>query len=122
MSQGFQTELRDALDEPMRELRSTADMARRAIEEAGNRLARNRGSADVAGAQWACAVLGFAVGKVADADVRRYRTQTPGRGTQIPPAAPTMLPSTPRLVASPPFELTPKLSTLVRSWMLLHLM
>ena len=33
MSQGFQTELRDALDEPMRELRSTADMARRAIEE-----------------------------------------------------------------------------------------
>ena len=33
MSQGFQSELRDALDEPMREMRSTADMARRAIEE-----------------------------------------------------------------------------------------
>ena len=33
MSQGFQDELRDVLDEPMRELRSTADMARRAIED-----------------------------------------------------------------------------------------
>jgi hypothetical protein len=38
-----------------------------AVEEAGNRLARDRGSADVAGAQWACAVLGFAIGKVSDA-------------------------------------------------------
>jgi sec-independent protein translocase protein TatB len=38
MSQGFQTELRDALDEPMRELRSTADMARRAIEEPANEV------------------------------------------------------------------------------------
>src|SRR5688572_21739153 len=46
-----------------------------AVEEAGNRLARDRGSADVAGAQWACAVLGFAIGKVSDAEVRRYRTQ-----------------------------------------------
>ena len=46
-----------------------------AVEEAGSRLARDRGSADVAGAQWACAVLGFAIGKVSDAEVRRYRTQ-----------------------------------------------
>jgi hypothetical protein len=75
-------------------LDSGAD-ASRAIEEAGNRLARDRGSADVAGAQWACAVLGFAVGKVADGDVRRYRTQTPGRSTRTPPAAETMLPTTP---------------------------
>lgn len=82
-------------------LDSGADAAR-AIEEAGNRLARDRGSADVAGAQWACAVLGFAVGKVADADVRRYRTQTPGRSTMTPPAAETMLPSTPPTAGTPP--------------------
>ena len=87
-------------------LDSGAD-APRAIEEAGNRLARDRGSADVAGAQWACAVLGFAVGKVADADVRRYRTQTPGRSTQTPPAAETMLPTTPPSTAGhPPAEPT----------------
>ncbi|MEJ7832699.1 MAG: hypothetical protein WKF79_07280 [Nocardioides sp.] len=48
--------------------------APRAIEAAGNLLARDRGSADVAGSRWACAVLGFAVGKVGDADVRRYRS------------------------------------------------
>jgi sec-independent protein translocase protein TatB len=38
MGQGFQDELRDALDEPMRELRSTADMARRAIEEPADEI------------------------------------------------------------------------------------
>ncbi len=87
-------------------LDSGAD-APRAIEEAGNRLARDRGSADVAGAQWACAVLGFAVGKVADTDVRRYRTQTPGRSTQTPPAAETILPTTPPSTAGhPPAEPT----------------
>ncbi len=56
-----------------------------AVEEAGNRLARDRGSADVAGAQWACAVLGFAIGKVSDAEVRRYRTQ---HATPQPPSQP----------------------------------
>lgn len=33
MSQGFQSELRSALDEPMRELRNTADLARSVVEE-----------------------------------------------------------------------------------------
>jgi hypothetical protein len=56
-----------------------------AVEEAGKRLARDRGSADVAGAQWACAVLGFAIGKVSDAEVRRYRTQ---HATPLPPSQP----------------------------------
>ena len=56
-----------------------------AVEEAGNRLARDRGSADVAGARWACAVLGFAIGKVSDAEVRRYRTQ---HATPQPPSQP----------------------------------
>jgi len=64
-----------------------------AVEEAGIRLARDRGSADVAGAQWACAVLGFAIGKVSDADVRRYRTQhaIPQRPSQ--PLPPTQFPA-----------------------------
>ncbi|WP_435768799.1 hypothetical protein [Nocardioides sp. SYSU DS0651] len=35
-----------------------------AVESAGQRLARDRGSADVRGCQWAVAVLGFALGKV----------------------------------------------------------
>ena len=64
-------------------LDSGADVTR-AIEEAGSRLARDRGSADTAGAQWACAVLGFAIGRVGDPDVRRYRTPT--RPPQSPPA------------------------------------
>jgi hypothetical protein len=66
-----------------------------AVEEAGNRLARDRGSADVAGAQWACAVLGFAIGKVSDAEVRRYRTQhaTPQPPSQ--PLPPTQFPAQP---------------------------
>ena len=40
MGQGFQDELRDALDEPMRELRSTADMARRAIEDPADEVSQ----------------------------------------------------------------------------------
>uniref|UniRef100_UPI0015FFE892 hypothetical protein n=1 Tax=Nocardioides pelophilus TaxID=2172019 RepID=UPI0015FFE892 len=35
-----------------------------AVETAGQRLSRDRGSADVTGSQWACAVLGYALGKV----------------------------------------------------------
>ena len=59
-----------------------------AIEEAGRRMARDRGSADVAGAQWACAILAFAIGKAGDAEVRRYRTQhTSQEGAQERPAA-----------------------------------
>jgi hypothetical protein len=86
-----------------------------AVEEAGNRLARDRGSADVAGAQWACAVLGFAIGKVSDAEVRRYRTQhaTPQPPSQpLPPtqfpaqqappgAAPTQRPGVPASAGHP---------------------
>jgi len=68
-----------------------------AIEEAGKRLARDRGSADVAGAQWACALLGFAIGKVSDAEVRRYRTQ---HATPQPPSQP--LPPTQFPAQQPP--------------------
>jgi len=68
-----------------------------AVEEAGSRLARDRGSADVGGAQWACAVLGFAIGKVSDAEVRRYRTQ---HASPRPPSQP--LPATQFPVQQPP--------------------
>jgi hypothetical protein len=64
-----------------------------AVEEAGHRLARDRGSADVSGAQWACAVLGFAIGKVSDAEVRRYRTQHSGPPHTQQPMPPTQFPA-----------------------------
>jgi len=48
----------------------------KAVEAAGVLLARDRGSRDLDTARWACAVLGFAMGKVGDADVRRYRTRS----------------------------------------------
>ncbi|WP_322938162.1 flagellar basal body-associated FliL family protein [Nocardioides bizhenqiangii] len=88
-------------------LDSGAD-ADRAVSEAGNRLARDRGSADVGGAMWALAVLGYATGKVSDAQVRRYRTQhasapTPppaGPATVLPPPAPGSAPAPPP--AAPP--------------------
>ncbi|WP_341925789.1 hypothetical protein [Nocardioides psychrotolerans] len=72
----------------------------RAVESAGDMLARDRGTSDVAAARWACAVLGFAVGKVSATDVRRFdRTITqprppafPPATTQQPPAPPTQAP------------------------------
>ncbi len=36
MGEGFQAEMREALEEPMRELRDTAELARRAVTEAPN--------------------------------------------------------------------------------------
>ncbi len=72
-------------------LDSGAD-ADRAVSEAGGRLARDRGSADVGGAMWALAVLGYATGKVSDTQVRSYRTQHAST-SEPPPAGPaTMLP------------------------------
>ncbi|GEP38939.1 hypothetical protein NPS01_26020 [Nocardioides psychrotolerans] len=60
----------------------------RAVESAGDLLARDRGTSDVAAARWACAVLGFAVGKVGATDVRRFdRTITQPRPPAFPPAA-----------------------------------
>ena len=90
-------------------LDSGAD-ADRAVTEAGSRLARDRGSADVGGAMWALAVLGYATGKVSDVQVRRYRTQhasapTPppaGPATMLPPAAPGSAPAPPPGASAPP--------------------
>lgn len=72
-------------------LDSGAD-ADRAVSEAGGRLARDRGSADVGGAMWALAVLGYATGKISDAQVRRYRTQHASAPAPPPAGPPTVLP------------------------------
>ena len=91
-------------------LDSGAD-ADRAVSEAGSRLARDRGSADVGGAKWALAVLGYATGKVSDAQVRSYRTQhaslrqPPPAGSAddaAAPAAPGSAPAPPRCPSRPP--------------------
>jgi hypothetical protein len=54
-----------------------------AVESAGQRLARDRGSADVRGCQWAIAVLGFALGKVPESLVAGL---DPDAGTAAPPS------------------------------------
>ncbi|MBA3310658.1 MAG: PD40 domain-containing protein [Nocardioidaceae bacterium] len=67
---------------------------RAAVEAAGALLARERGGADIVGCRWACALLGYAVGKVDAAEVRRYETSHaspmtghPGGGTLADPVA-----------------------------------
>ncbi|WP_183096224.1 hypothetical protein [Nocardioides stalactiti] len=89
-------------------LDSGAD-ADRAVSEAGNRLARDRGSADVGGAKWALAVLGYATGKVSDVQVRSYRTQHASSPVPPPAGPPTMLPPTgvPPMSAQPPVSAAP---------------
>lgn len=79
----------------------------RAIADAGGRLARDRGSADVGGAMWALSVLGFAIGKVSDAQVRTYQNQhasrqVPPPGTAVPPPAGAPTAVKPQLPAGPP--------------------
>jgi hypothetical protein len=63
-----------------------------AVESAGQRLSRDRGSADVAGSQWACAVLGYALGRVPVSLAARLRpdayTAEPPKGTQPRPDDP----------------------------------
>ena len=63
-----------------------------AVDAAGELLARERGSADVAGSRWACAVLGYATGDLSGAEVRQYGTTPAGsqdiQGTRAPPTTP----------------------------------
>ena len=82
-----------------------------AVESAGQRLSRDRGSADVAGSQWACAVLGYALGKVPVSLATRlrpdaYTAEPPsgssGSGTAARPAvSPSHAPSPPTEVSAP---------------------
>lgn len=78
----------------------------RAVEAAGQRLARDRGGDDQAASSWAAAVLGYAIGKVPPDVIGRYRSQRPpsshlpqappptGPPLQSPPAAPFPSPAT----------------------------
>lgn len=87
-------------------LDSGAD-ADRAVTEAGNRLARDRGSADVGGAKWALAVLGYATGRVSDVQVRAYRTQHASAPVPPPAGPPTVLPPAGAPASSPPLASGP---------------
>jgi hypothetical protein len=53
-----------------------------AVAQAGEQLARDRGSDDLNRSRWACAVVGFALGKVDEAEVLRHQTMP------MPPDAP----------------------------------
>lgn len=73
-----------------------------AVESAGQRLARDRGSADVRGCQWAVSVLGFALGKVPedlvtglDPDARTAAPPAHGPGGTAPVQAPIVSPVVP---------------------------
>jgi|GEM_PF-4122885 len=70
-----------------------------AVESAGQRLARDRGSADVAGSQWACAVLGYALGKVPVSLATRLR---PDAFTAEPPSGTASGSTSARPSVSPP--------------------
>jgi hypothetical protein len=94
MSQGFQTELRDALDEPMRELRSTADMARRAIEEPVDEISGSAKGIGQAATDAFAAATKFSAAPVQGGNAR-----------QKPPAsADKMAAATPAEAASPEAE------------------
>lgn len=79
---------------------SGADVAR-AVEEAGARLARDRGG-DQLSSSWAAAVLGYAVGRVPEAIVLRHRAQRPSAYLPPPTVAPAPAGPPPPPVTSPP--------------------
>jgi hypothetical protein len=65
----------------------------KALDVAGTRLARDRGGADITAARWACAMLGYALGRVPEALVLGLRSaDVPGvsvESAQVEAAAPT---------------------------------
>ncbi|MFC5728000.1 MULTISPECIES: hypothetical protein [Nocardioides] len=88
----------DALTPLTQMIDGGADPAR-AVEEAGMRLARNRGGDDQAASSWASAVLGYAVGRVPEAVVMRYRSHRPASTALPPPGA---------AAAGPPLQSPPQ--------------
>ena len=85
-----------------------------AVETAGQRLSRDRGSADVTGSQWACAVLGYALGKVPVSLATRLRPDaytaeppkdSPGSSTAARPGmSPDYDPGEPTSIAPPGYS------------------
>jgi hypothetical protein len=96
-----------ALDQLVQMLDSGAS-AESAVETAGQRLARDRGSRDVLGSQWACSVLGFALGRVSGDLVTRLAPDAETRqppydgATAVRPAAPPPPPVTSPMGPPPP--------------------
>ncbi|HWU20023.1 MAG TPA: hypothetical protein VN088_00750 [Nocardioides sp.] len=80
-----------------------------AVESSGGRLARDRGSSDTRGCQWACAVLGFALGRV---PAQLVQSLDPGTGSapasSTPPGPPVMSPPmmSPPVTSPPPAPVT----------------
>jgi hypothetical protein len=82
-----------------------------AVGSAGEMLARERGSADLDGSRWACAVLGFAADKVPAREVERYEQGTlraPGDTGAAPTAAPPVVSPTQQPTTSPPHHQYPQ--------------
>ena len=74
-----------------------------ALDAAAEQLSRDRGTTEVAGAGWALAVLGFAVGRVGEDQVRARRTlMTAGPGSVPAPAAAPAEVTLPRQPPPPP--------------------
>ncbi|MDQ6524395.1 hypothetical protein RB608_12320 [Nocardioides sp. LHD-245] len=87
---------------PLGELLAGGADPARAVEEAGARLARDRGGDDLAASSWAAAVLGYAVGRVPAAVVLRHRSSRPTTGPLPPPTAWPAPPTAPAAPAIPP--------------------
>ncbi len=81
-----------------------------AVLSAGDALARERGSADVAGARWAIAALGFAAGRVPEGEVQRWDPSTasaPQPPQQPYQPGPTNAPPTQQLGQGSPYTTGP---------------
>jgi hypothetical protein len=99
--------------ESLRAMVSAGATPASAVESAGGRLARDRGSSEPVTGVWAAAVLGHAVGMVPEAVVEQYGG--PGAGHQHgatpardrPPSAPPTMPAAPTPPAAPPTALPP---------------
>lgn len=73
-----------------------------ALDAAAEQLARDRGTTEVAGAGWALAVLGFAVGRLGEDQVRARRTAMVAGPGSVPAPAAVTLPRQPPAPPQPP--------------------
>ena len=90
-----------AVTQLVRLLDSDADVLR-AVETAASGFARLRGGADPNASRWACAVLGFAIGRVPEALVLDLASHLPSRKATVEPAAsPPPAPSPTRPLTAP---------------------
>jgi sec-independent protein translocase protein TatB len=86
MSTGFQNELRNALDEPMQELRSTADLLKQQIDEPANAINDTAAMAKQQLDATAAAATGGEVGDVGQ--VEAVEAVEPGQVEAVEPGEP----------------------------------